>query len=843
MDPLSGSCSLPGVSDGGETRESVSDSGDCCWRLREVTLIEPDLLFCLELEYSPDNQASVADCASAEVPGLPVNDKQNNELPNGDRISAILSTFGTTHPFFSLTQISNYADQLYDYYLAPHASITSPDSKCNYLFSILLACHYAGIETPAVIGRELAKIGSEFLNNYLRTIELYVEISGQDPANIRYDQIQEIHDLVLETGFFPAAWLLVDLALGADQYHLISPHAIPRLLSAFFGRGREILASMNVFSFQAKTAFIAVARAGELETFFQSKDMSEHELFMLLLAGILMDEPLVELEKYWKDLDAGFPVKAKCILNYDWFDILMSRKAGNTSSVRRNRSQYCIQEILVACEQMGYDAKSFKRTIKSHHLALLKHHDSGARKRDYYLSLLQTSTVVQSPYLTGIIELTRGITHRFSSGVAKRPLTSAIYLMNATEKGRFPLLSKDAGDIYLGFGRFHKAREQYQKLTSLSSLPDSLKNRLDALIEICELQIPDQTEPSPDTSSQNQLGTTRSHKKSKKKNQQKKNVPMKGTRSSARTETLAPTLLTAIRAQKTTNPPFVDAVEQTTASGQESRPQISTEKMDQNRPQHFSGVLEGGQVHEEVCSEESNCARTNRGCESSATASGRSSATTGPILFMPKAGCFSDFDGEVKCFIQEVSICRNQGLLAKEKDCIERWLKKERTYGRVCEDAAWFYIRQCILPIQFNTVLLLEDRLAAKLKSDSVTKGQMLNLALNWITRAMACYLGCAIEQRIPSSRLKEKLVNMHHNFPEKKRNAEACKRLRSGCSGYGHVFSELGGFTQSKKMRSLYYEKGREFFDLKRIADPFYYIPGPSSRDEKNLLPDQQEQ
>ena len=835
MDPLSGSCRLPVVSDGGETRESVSDSGDCSWRLREVTLIEPDLLFCLEVEYSPDNQASVADCASAEVPGPPVNDKQSSELPKVDKISAILSTFGTKHPFFSLTQISIYAGQLYDYYLAPHVSITGPDSKCNYLFSILLACHYAGIETPAVIGWELAKIGSEFLNNYLRTIELYVEISGQDPANIHYDQIQEIHDLVLETGFFPAAWLLVDLALGADQYHLISPHAIPRLLSAFFGRGREILASMNVFSFQAKTAFIAVARAGELETFFQSKDMSEHELFMLLLAGILMDEPLVELEQYWKELDAGFPVKAKCILNYDWFDILMSRKAGNTSSVRRNRSQYCIEEILAACEQMGYDAKSFKRTIKSHHLALLKHHDSGARKRDYYLSLLQTSTVVQSPYLSGIIELTRGITHRFSSGVAKRPLTSAIYLMNATEKGRFPLLSKDAGDIYLGFGRFHKAREQYQKLTSLSSLPDSLKNRLDALIEICELHIPNQTESPPDSPPQKQSGAFRNNKKSKKKNQQKKNVLMKSTLSSAKEA-----LVTATRTQETTNLTSADAVKQTADSGQESYPQISAEVMDQNRQRHFSWGLEGVQIQKQEFSMVSACARAKRVCESSAAASDKSSATPGPMLFMPKAGCFSDFDGEVKCFIQEVSICRDQGLLAKEKDCIERWLKKERTYGRVCEDAAWFYIRQCILPIQFNTVLLLEDRLAAKLKSDSVTKGQMLNLALNWIARAMACYLGCAIEQRIPSSRLKEKLVNMHQNFPEKKRNAEACKRLRSGCSGYGHVFSELGGFTQSKKMRGLYYEKGREFFDLKRIADPFYYIQEPSSYSAKNLPQEQ---
>ncbi|MBO9482530.1 hypothetical protein [Salinisphaera sp. G21_0] len=112
-------------------------------------------------------------------------------------------------------------------------------------------------------------------------------------------------------------------------------------------------------------------------------------------------------------------------------------------------------------------------------------------------------------------------------------------------------------------------------------------------------------------------------------------------------------------------------------------------------------------------------------------------ATTGRKLFMPREGRFSDSDFMVQRFVREINTHRNKSDLANEKSCIEQWLNQDRVYGRICEDAAWFYLRQCIFPMQMDAVILAGDNLNA----DKDSNRQMLHFALDWVSRAMACYL------------------------------------------------------------------------------------------------------
>ena len=60
-----------------------------------------------------------------------------------------------------------------------------------------------------------------------------------------------------------------------------------------------------------------------------------------------------------------------------------------------------------------------------------------------------------------------------------------------------------------------------------------------------------------------------------------------------------------------------------------------------------------------------------------------------------------------------------------EKECIERWLRDELVYGRICKDAAWFYLRQCILPIRMKRAVLDCD-LQTMEKDQVISKERML---------------------------------------------------------------------------------------------------------------------
>ncbi|WP_163371224.1 hypothetical protein [Endozoicomonas acroporae] len=744
-----------------------------------------------------------APCTSATVvsdhgPGLlmgnPVNSEKNNHLSSREKVVAVMSAFGTSHPFDSRAIMRILAACICDEeeQLSP---FVSNGKKCNFLLSGFLALQYAGEpEATEPILAKLKNIDKDFLDLYLRAVELYLLISGQSPSSMDYEQVQELSQLVRETEFFPAAWLLVKLSCNTDKLLLVSPFLIPRLLVPFMSRSAEMIMLQRTFARELMDAFTTLLKLTNKNFNSCLEKMTPRDLFMMDLGGLLMGANTKPEFKAFAD----YPEGLRQIITLDWSDIIRSRQEGGRLELRSRRNRYNHNDLRQVFEETGAKLRVSKGTINNLLGGVFKDAGKGDTKRRLYKYFEQHLETQESRFVIGLMKLTKGLMYLCSTGFEKHPLIALIHLANAADSGLSPLLLKDAGDINLGFGRFEKSRELYQKLRSLPGLPESLRRRLDSLIEICELNIPAITSTAASDAVKTPVVVEAGSTKSRKK---------RTTRQRSRTEFRGDVVAPKQRSPDTEQTPEVSRPVE-----QRHLPSVSDlpEQSDSDDRKHPDKPPEAVQIDQ----------------LSPVTpfrpAPEKLVGTTAPRqLFMPREGRFSDSDLMVQRFVREINAHRNKSDLASEKLCIEQWLMQDRVYGRVCEDAAWFYLRQCIFPEQMNAVILVGD----KLNDEKEAKWQMLHFALDWVSRAMACYLAQPIEKRILSGRLQEMLIQRHHQNPEQKKDAEACKRLRSGCSGFGHVFSELSGLVSSHKLRKVYDDKGHEFFALKRIADPLYYL------------------
>ncbi|WP_257266253.1 hypothetical protein [Endozoicomonas sp. ONNA2] len=727
--------------------------------------------------------------------GNPVNSEKNRHLSSRDKITAVISAFGPRHPFMGSMAMHFFADSICckEEELSPLASHAT---KCNYLFSAFLAYQYAGeLEAAERILTKLEQIDTNFLDRYLRTVELYQVISRQSPAAMDYEQVQELSRLVQETEFFPAAWLLVRLSCNMDKLLLVSPFQIPRLLVPFLDRQIELKILGRAFAPQLLDAFTIHITLTEEEFKSCLEKITPVDLFMLDLGGLLMNlgkrRENVTLDEY--------PQGFRTMLALDWNDIVISRRKGGRNELRTQRRQYTFKKVKQVMEESGKKMAGTKALLNDLTGDVFRDAGKDTRRRRAYKRCTQKPEVEASPFTSGLIKLTQGLMYLCSTGFERHPSFAVVNLVNAVNAGWSPLLLKDAGDIHLGYGRFGKALEKYQDLRSYSGLPEALEQRLDSLIEICELNIPGCNFTAGNAGN------------------------AENAENAEKDAASAPVVVKAGRVKRRKNRKSHQhskvAASQTVAAPKQQSP--ITEQAPQTG-QGLSLALANEPVRSDSADSKSPVkppALTNQRSPVIAPQPSAKVTTTARQLFIPRKGYFSDSDLMVQRFIREINTHREKSNLVAEKRCIEQWLRQDRVYGRICEDAAWFYLRQCIFSMQMDAVILAGDNLEPVKNPQQ----QMLHFALAWLCRAMACYLAHPIEKPVLSARLQDMLVQLHHQNPEQKKDAEACKRLRSGCSGFGHVFSELSGRTEGK-MRKAYDDKGRTFFALKRIADPLYY-------------------
>lgn len=735
----------------------------------------------------------------SELPGLTVSGDSTTHLENIEKLVAVLVQFGRHHPFFLPDTMLAYAAKLESMFISEISDDISDARKSNILVSILLAYQYSSEVRPnGTILRDVASIDPDFFSQYLRSVELYLHLSSQPFSAIEAEQVQELYDLVQKTEFFPAVWLLIRLALNDENRYLFSPFFLPKLLVPFRRRPDESAMLIHVFSMKAQEHIIFFNKLDQFKTHHKELEISQGDVFMVYLGSIITGELVINDKSLGKQ--AKIPSSVQMAVFTEWFDLVNSRCVGGKWYTRNLTNEFSFEQLNDIFAQSGKKFMS-KRQFKYKHAEMYKQHGKATvvlRKR--YNELLNEPEVLQSPFLSGLIRLTQGLMYQCSSNVYRSTMISVIFLVNAAETGAFPLLHKDSGDIYFGFGLFKKAREQYLRLYHYDGLPESLKKRLESLIEICELNIPAVPEPADDVSM-----PVKQEKSAKARCRQRK----KATRNSA-------------ALPKKTAKDAVTVIQAASISGQSNTGEPDKELV----------ISTPGHKHEETPGQEQQI-QDIKDKEALITGDEPAGFTTvtyasakkaqKSTVFKPKAGNFGDHNFLVRQFISQVNAYRDDGDLIGEKACIERWLHDDLVYGRICEDATWFYLRQCISPIQMEPEVLKLDLQTMK-QDQTISKVNLLNFALDWVARAMACYLQAPLERRVRSDQLKELLISLHERNPDKKLDSEACKRLRSGCSGFGHIFSEWSALVRNSKMKELHMQKGHGFFALKRIADPLYY-------------------
>jgi len=726
------------------------------------------------------------------------------------KLLAVLPQFGDHHPFYSIEHMADYTAKIHGEFAAEITTSISNGKKCNILVSLLLAYQFSFYLHPDnALLQAVTNMDAAFFRQYLRSVELYRQMSSQSPGTIQTEQVQELYDLVQETEFFPAAWLLVRLALNDENRYLFSPFLLPSLLAPFLRRPGELNMLVNVFSIKAEDAMSYFNKLEDLKAQVDSFEILPAHVFMANIAAILNGVPVTNNK--WLEEQSGTPESVQMLTFAEWSDIINSCSTGGKGYIHRVNANCSYKEVSSAIAQAGKHFIS-KRQFESMRARIFKQHDKGAGdRRNRHIQILQYPQVKCSPFITGFIQLTMGLMHWRSSSVDRRPKTSLTHLVNAAKTGAFPLLHKTSGDIYFGFGRFEKAREQYQQLHSHDGLPESLKTRLESLIEICELNIPtvpEATDDTPACAQPQEKPSKARHRRRKKTNSATDSLP----------QTSASEAATALQTPSISEQPEKDC-------------ELPAEELT-IRTSERDGTSHGRAAEQDKKDKEALADQVPAGFTTVSYA--RAKTTRETVAFKPKVGNFSDRNGLVQKFIREVNIHRNAADLAGEKKCIERWLQNDLVYGRICEDAAWFYLRQCILPMQMEPEVLECDLWTMK-QGQAVSNEHMLNFALDWVARAMACYLESPLERRVRSDRLKEVLISLHEHYPDKKLDDEACKRLRSGCSGFGHIFSEWSALVRNSRMKELHMKKGREFFTLKRIADPLYY----QANDQKEQKPE----
>ena len=192
-------------------------------------------------------------------------------------------------------------------------------------------------------------------------------------------------------------------------------------------------------------------------------------------------------------------------------------------------------------------------------------------------------------------------------------------------------------------------------------------------------------------------------------------------------------------------------------------------------------------------------------------------------------GWVPDSDSRIQSFLGELQFIRDgrSWTLPLEAECFKRWLSESRgsdAYGRVCEEVAWFYLRQAWLP--WNEMHNVE-------KDSPQDKKDQIYIASQWLAKAESCYLAKPVTARLRVEELKEDLEEIKQRKPEWYKLEEYKKRLVAICSSRGHIHSTLAGLARGKR-RQYYNRVARGFYELKTLANPQYNKAATSVQESK---------
>ena len=391
------------------------------------------------------------------------------------------------------------------------------------------------------------------------------------------------------------------------------------------------------------------------------------------------------------------------------------------------------------------------------------------------VSRAKEPSVSLKPYPQALVLLVLGLhaQHQFMMG-EENPLKSAEYFVKAAGLGDFPELYQEAANIYMGFGCYERAIECLQKYQEAGVKPgqeETISNQL----ELCELQRDEQLKLAEElmASSSTEPSDTRRRKRKGKKQTRRKPHPPATPRGSKPEKSVA-----TIEA-----PPLSD-----TEVESETEIPPDNEVKSKPKPKLVAAVASAAPEPTYV------------------PAGWRTGEATVKSTLFGKLRRFRD------CFdVHSERLLIDQSLQESRKSPL---------YGRVCEEAAWFYLR--------NAGLMTPGR-----KQSPPEIRKELWEAEKYLCDALGAYINRSVGAHLSPAHLEQLISNYYRDHPEHAQSPALRIRLRSICSSFGHLYSELAGHSHGKnsvKLSSI----ARDFYRLKTLADPEYHrrdVPGQQSK------------
>lgn len=734
-----------------------------------------------------------------------------------ERIERAFSFYGKSHPLMGKETLNDFLENVFVGIGTNKKKNVifdqlSQSAKINYYLGALLLSRFIEKEGgDKGLNKVLSKLPEDVLERHLSTLELYYELSSE--GTLEVEKIQELYLLAGETGFFPAIWRLIGLSIKPGGQCLISPL---RAFSLLYNHPTNFTHKNLMQIFARSLTDLVVLQQVQL-----SGQLNEWQHALALIStGLTGDASSLLL--FPPKGEKAFPseiYRKICPLFMYSNELRQQEGAGKDQIESRFKPAESHALRRVEARNPGRKSRRIRDAIASKVVPELGAWESLFEQHD------QRRIQGLSEYKQGVIGVVLALTYKYAEKEGGSLVKSASHLKQAAVLSNLPLLYMDAGEIFMGYGCYKEAIECFSSLRSDSRLHSLLQGELDELIELCQLKEGEREALQAALELQKEpLGQRTSRKRRKK--QKASGIPAK-----------RPSLSDEIKMQGLNLGEVADEPVSSTGSGIEiskagpsALSTLHPEEAKKKTEKYLESPLEPSAVETESLSIAGESEALDQ--RQSQAQEALDTQVEADNCFLPLGGWLPDHHPEIQRFFREIRQCRDRQDLLGEKKCLDTWLKRRgQAYGRVCEEAGWFYIRQGGLP---QSPVVLEG-------DDVQSREQLYRFAGLWLSRSLACLLQRPVQKNISVSGLKLLVEDAYKYHPEWQENPEFRKRLRSLCSSYGHVQERLAGITHGKA-RLTHDERSHQYYQLKRVADPFYNPAPPVQSGSKIEVVSQEE-
>lgn len=618
---------------------------------------------------------------------------------------------------------------------------------------------------------------ADVLPDFIELLHLNHEYNFNPAAFENEDKLNFFCELAKKSHFMPSVWLMTRLALKPGGP--ISPGLIIDLLSSL--EATEKLHGMVLSSFLLSPDDVELII--ELDT---PHNRTEYHQALWIFACLFN----LSKKEYWPGNPGGFPDKLQ--------KSLASCLRQSVLETSGNKFTQVLEEAM-SLEQI--DKKKDKKKLLKVESALKSHYgvdDAKAAERDSELSSYQRD-------ISGLI-LAWHSRQKFLLREAN-PLQCAIILRRIGRRENFKLVYMDAAKIFASFGHYDEALGCLDELLR-NPLPTGHQETIRHQYESYSLarQAAVLSKAVSSTADENEwlegtmaAGPTGARKKTTAKGKGKKGKSKgkgkrtKDNQSVQKAEKGQEAGSDAVKGSSQL--PVPEAVPE--AAAHEISPKQTAKATEASQPERPS-TSAAPEVSVPVSSEKEPRAQKS---------------------WQPEGEWLPDGHREVSKFQRDIHLARDNCDLKLEAKTISRWLSNTRgqpIYGRICEEAAWFYIRQMESP--FPNLYALDGETVNK-------RTDMAKLAEQWLSRTEACYFKTTRGTGNSPDELRELIVNTYSSHPDWQQNPEYRKRIRGICSSRGHLYSILSAYISGHRYSWSYHQKlterYRAFYNLKELADP----------------------